>query len=252
MLHKTCVQEKARKASDCAVGVQAGKQRFFEPSIPSETVNKRGLISSSLLLDFLKVELKLFAFKDVAIAASRLTGAGRNAREQLSGSELVDQLLVSAQRFLALVDLLLVFLAMLDLGAGLIGLLNLLLVQLNVIVLEIPLTERSGIDLDNGVLDEGLGTDQLIVRRVVKNVNYAGFVTLRFGAPREVSVVELECTVLHVLATASDKDDALLTDFGAARHSSHFELSLLLVDRHPASSRSPLLSGVPRDTHSNF
>ena len=139
---------------------------------------------------------------------------------------------------------------MLGFLAGFIGLFHLLLVQLNVVVLEIPLTERSCVDLDDGVLDQGLGTDQLIVRRVVENVNDAGLVRLGFGTPREVAVVKLESAVLHVFTTASDQNDALLTDFGVASDSSHLELSFLLVDRHATTSRSPLLSGVPRDTHS--
>jgi hypothetical protein len=139
---------------------------------------------------------------------------------------------------------------MLGFLTGLVGLLHLLLVQLNVVVLEIPLTERSCVDFDDGVLDQSLGTDELIVRRVVQNVNDAGLVRLGFGTPREVTVIKFECAVLHVLATTSDKNDALLTDFGVAGDSSHFELSFLLVDRHATTSRSPLLSGVPRDTHS--
>lgn len=63
-------------------------------------------------------------------------------------------------------------------------------------------------------------------------------------------MVKLEGAMLHVLSAASDQDDALLTDFGAGSDSSHFELSFLLVDRHATTGRSPLLSGVPRDTHS--
>jgi hypothetical protein len=207
---------------------------------------------SSLPLDFLKVELKLLAFKDVAITASRLAGAGGDACEQLSGGKLIEQFRVSGHKLFALINLLLVFLAMLGFGTGLVGFLNLLLVQLNVVVLEIPLTERSSVDLDDRVLDESLSTDKLIVGRVVENVNDAGLVRLGLGAPREVSVIELESAVLHVFATTSDKNDAFLTDFGVSGDSSHFELSFLLMDRHATTSRSPLLSGVPRDTHSTL
>lgn len=83
----------------------------------------------------------------------------------------------------ALVHLLLVFLAMLGFGAGLIGLLDLLLVQLNVVMLKIPLTEGGGVDLDDRVLDQSLGTDKLIVRRVVENVNDTCLARLALGTP---------------------------------------------------------------------
>ena len=181
-----------------------------------------------------------------------MAGAGGDACEQLSGGELVEQLLVSALVLFALVNLLLVFLAMLGFGAGLVRLLHLLLVQLNVVVLEIPLTERSSINLDDGVLHEGLGTDKLIVSRIVEDINDAGLARLGLGTPGEVSVVELESAVLHVFAATSDKNDALLTDFGVAGNSSHFELSFLLMNGHTSTGRSPLLSGVPSDTHRNL
>ena len=51
-------------------------EKLFGLSILMERGEETSFICSSLPLDFLKVELKLFAFKDVAITASRLAGAG--------------------------------------------------------------------------------------------------------------------------------------------------------------------------------
>ena len=124
--------------------------------------------------------------------------------------------------------------------------------DLNTVVGLVPVLEGMGIDENDGSLDEGLGTDKLIVSRIVEDINDAGLARLGLGTPGEVSVVELESAVLHVFAATSDKNDALLTDFGVAGNSSHFELSFLLMNGHTSTGRSPLLSGVPSDTHRNL
>ena len=70
-------------------------------------MRKRSSSFCSLLpLDFLKVELKLFAFKDVAVAASRLAGARRDACEELARSELVEHFLIKILGLLVLLNLL--------------------------------------------------------------------------------------------------------------------------------------------------
>jgi hypothetical protein len=56
-------------------------------------------------------------------------------------------------------------------GGGGIGISN--LADLHAVVSLIPLTERGGIDLNNGVLNQCLGADQLVVRGVVDDVNNA-------------------------------------------------------------------------------
>ena len=72
---------------------------------------------------------------------------------------------------------------MLSFCAGLIRLLNFLLVQLNVVVLEIPLTERGSIDFHNSVLDESLSTDKLVVGCIVNDINNAGLAGLGLTSP---------------------------------------------------------------------
>jgi len=46
--------------------------------------------------------------------------------------------------------------------------------ELGAVVGLIPLAERRSIDLDNSSLGEGVGADELVVRRVVRNANYTG------------------------------------------------------------------------------
>ena len=95
-------------------------------------------VCSSLLFDLLKVELKLFALEDVAITTSALAGAGGNASEELSGSELINDLLVLVGVGGAGGDFLGPSFAVLGFSAGLFGVLDLLLVELNVVVSEVP------------------------------------------------------------------------------------------------------------------
>ena len=59
-------------------------------------------------------------------------------------------------------------------STSLVGLICLLLVQLNVVVLEVPLSEWSGIDGHDAVLHDGLGSHKLVVRGVVNNVKNSG------------------------------------------------------------------------------
>ena len=53
-----------------------------------------------------------------------------------------------------------------------------------------PLTEGGSIDDDDGVLDEGLGPDQLVVASVVDNVDDPGLAGSGLGGPGEVASVE--------------------------------------------------------------
>ena len=52
-----------------------------------------------------------------------------------------------------------------------------------------PLTERRGIDRDDGVLDERLGSDQLVVASVVDGIDDTRLTSDSLRPPREVSGV---------------------------------------------------------------
>ena len=79
------------------------------------------------------------------------------------------------------------------------------------IVSLVPLTERSGIDLNNGTLDKSVGTDQLVVGSVVHNSQDTGLAGAVLRAPGEVARVETKGTVLLVTTADTDFMDALGT-----------------------------------------
>ena len=54
----------------------------------------------------------------------------------------------------------------------------------------VPLTERRRVDGNDGVLDEGLGTHQLVVAGVVDGVDDASFTGDRLRTPREIARVQ--------------------------------------------------------------
>lgn len=114
------------------------------------------------------VESELLTLEDVAIAATGLAGTARDDGEKTTGLELLlegaldlagglEASLLLLGNAVALLDLLngltLLHLATTAEGLAVVGL--------------IPLTERSGIDLDNGRLGKGVGTDELVVGGVV-------------------------------------------------------------------------------------
>ncbi len=78
----------------------------------------------------------------------------------------------------------------------------------------IPLTERSGINLDDSTLNESVSTDQLVVGGVVNNGQSTSLTRDTFGTPREVARVETESTTLEVTTTNTDKMDTLTTELG--------------------------------------
>ena len=71
----------------------------------------------------------------------------------------------------------------LGIGSGLVGLLLLLWVQLDVVVLEVPLSEGVGIDGDNGILHESLGSHKLVVGGIVDDVEDSGLASDGLGSP---------------------------------------------------------------------
>jgi len=98
------------------------------------------------------------------------------------------------------------------------------------IVLLVPLTERSSINLDDGVLHQSLGTDQLVVGGVVDNVQDTGLARAGLSTPGEVTGVQTEGTELHVASTAANGPDGDVlggAQLGVGCRTSHLELALL-------------------------
>ena len=149
-------------------------------------VDSLACLSYSLLLlsfEFLLVELELSAFEDVSIKTAALSGAGRDAGQKLVGVEQVGELLFQFASLLAALESGLDVLAAFGFSAGGVGLLDFLLVELNIVVLEIPLSEGGGIDQDNGVLNESLRSDELVVGSVVDAIENTGLARHGLGTP---------------------------------------------------------------------
>ena len=89
------------------------------------------------------------------------------------------------------------------LGAGLVERVKVLLgddlallaAELRGVVRLVPLAERGGVDLDDGRLDEGVGADHLVVRRVVDDAENARLAGDALAGPRVVAVVRAQGTV---------------------------------------------------------
>ena len=119
-------------------------------------------------LELLEVEVELLALKDVAVSAARLAGARSDHGEETTSAELLGEVGVNLGVLLALGKDALDVVRLLDLlglggggsrglgadnGLGVVGL--------------VPLTEGGGVNLNDARLDEGLGTEKLVVGRVV-------------------------------------------------------------------------------------
>ena len=112
----------------------------------------------------------------------------------------------------------------------------------------VPLAEGSGIDLDNGVLHKGTGTDQLVVGRVVDDSDDTGLAGDGLGTPGEVTGIQTHGTELAVTSTGANLVDALSTELGVGSLTTQLELSLLAILGALGSGSGALVAGVSADT----
>jgi len=211
-----------------------------------------GSLFALLGLELPDVELKLFAFEDVSIGATDLTRAGGDGGEDTASLELLLQQGVDLGRLLAVVVFLLRLFGALLVEKRLVSLgkLDALLpAERRGVVRLVPLTERGGVDGNDGVLDESLGSHELVVAGVVHGVDDTRLASDRLRAPREVAGVQSQSSSLDVATSDTDQMDAVSADFGHRGWTTHFILSLLLVG-------GPFASGLPlfmplclRNTH---
>ena len=95
-------------------------------------------------------------------------------------------------------------------GSGLTSdFLLLLLSKFNIVVLGVELLEGGGIDLNNCVFDEGLGSDELVVGGIVNDIQDSGLCGEGFRGPCEVALVKSQCAVLLVSTASTDSADLL-------------------------------------------
>ena len=124
----------------------------------------------------LHVEFELRALKQVAVATAALTGAAADASHHATSGDLLNKLRVEGHVSPTLLHLSLQGVSdtlgglLLDHILALVGLLG----DSDVEVLLQVVAERGGVHKNDGVLHEGLGTDQLVVARVVHNIEDTG------------------------------------------------------------------------------
>ena len=134
-------------------------------------------------------------------------------------------------------------------------------------MLLVPLAERSGINLDNSILDNCLGSHKLVVAGVVHDIQHTGLVgvhwnqarhkpirsTLRsntdvqcilfntFRSPGEVASFQTQSSELQVASTPTNNVYALWSKLGVSRLAASFEGALLSVGRALSTSCSALV-----------
>mmetsp|Transcript_3588 Transcript_3588/g.6358 ORF Transcript_3588/g.6358 Transcript_3588/m.6358 type:complete len:232 (+) Transcript_3588:56-751(+) len=206
-----------------------------------------------LLLELALVEVQLFALKHIAICAAALAGPRGNAGQETSTLELLfqhDVQLLSGSTGLLLSNDMpaLVFLGLLLLLILLLSTL-LLLAQVLAILLQIELHERVGIDLNNGVLQQGLGAHQFVAGGVVNHVQNPDLLGDILRPPCVVAGVKPQGSVLGVAASAAHHTDALVAQLARSGRPAHLVLALLDGHIAPPSSLVVLVPGVARDSH---
>lgn len=190
------------------------------------------LHKASLLVELALVESELLTLQDVTVTATGLARSAGNNSVQTTGLELllkggVD--LASGGVALGLLLLNGVALLGLLLSLSLLDGLSLLASSAKglAVVGLVPLSEGGGVDLDNGRLGQGVGSDKLVVGRVVGDGDDTGLAGAALGSPGEVTRLQTESTVLVVAATGSDGVNTLGTDTGVGTLSASLESALL-------------------------
>merc|ERR1719167_1093836 len=194
-------------------------------------------------LELSDVELELFAFEDVTISASDLAGTRRDGGEDTTSLELLLQQGINLCGLSPVVVFLLRLLGPLLVEERFVGFGEfdaLLPAERRGVVGLVPLTEWRRVDGNDGVLDEGLGTHQLVVAGVVDGIDDTRFTGDRLRTPREVARVQSEGSSFDVSSSNSDQMDAVGADFGHRSRTTQLVLSLLLVSG-PLASCLPLL-----------
>lgn len=137
----------------------------------------------------------------------------------------------------------------------------------------VPLPEGGGIDFDNGALDQGLGSEQLVVGGVVDlsypkqnqaisqpnlsssllfhdthNVDDSSLPGAVLGSPSEVTRVQSHRSVLDVSTSSPDLVNPLGTQLGHGGLTTQLELSLLSVLGPSGTRCRALVARIPGNT----
>jgi len=210
----------------------------------SHTSTTNCLFLGLLGLELTLVELVFLAFQDVTVSAAGLAGAGRDAGQNASGCHLVLEGRIQHAGALAGLVLLLCLFALGVINNGGLALDG----EVNLVVLQVPLTERGGVNSNDASLDQSLGTDQFVVSGVVNDINDTGLASLDFGTPGEVTSFEAQCAPLKVATHASHAVDVLLTELGVGGRATQLKLAFLAVVRALSTGVAALVASFASDT----
>ena len=195
-----------------------------------------------------RVKVELLALQHVAVGASALTRPARNAGVHTSdGHLLVDSriqlpvLVPRPQLALDVVALLLLH--------GLSRLRILLHADLNPVVLLVPLLERRGINRHDRILHQRLGTHQLVVGRIVHDIQDASLTRSRLRSPRKVPGIQTQRTELVVPPTDTNGTNAHVgRQLGVGSNTAQLVLTLLAPFILLASGGTTLMERVAGNT----
>lgn len=201
-------------------------------------------------LELVVVELQLLTLQDVTVSSSALARPGRDNSEESTSLELLLKEGVNLGNLLALLKDSLDVVALLLVGLLSGGGLGTSESGLGVVRL-VPLSEGGSVNVDNGTLDEGLGSEKLVVGSVVSNLDQSSLPGDGLGTPSEVTRVESKGPVLDVTASGSDLVDTLgRVKLGHGGLTTEFKLSLLSVVGTTSTGGGALVARVTSDTHS--
>lgn len=160
------------------------------------------------------VEGQLITLEDVTIATSTLARSRADDGIQTASLELSLQRRLNLAGLLqplfplgldALADLLLLSLGFLALSSP---------TQRGAVVCFVPLSERSSVDLDDGGLSQGVGSDEFVVGRVVGDDDDTDFAGDTLATPAEVAGFEAEGSVFGVTTSGAYKMNSFVADTG--------------------------------------
>jgi hypothetical protein len=225
------------------------------------------LLGTSLLLSLSNlsdVEGKLLTLEDVSVGAARLTGARSKTGIETTSLELLIKSGVNLALLQTLGNLVLkgvrdlLTLTNNDLGGVLGGLSvgsggrggsgSLGNARGDSVVLLVPLLEGGSVNLDDGSLDEGVGTDQLVRGGVVSDTEDTALTGGGLRGPGEVTGLKTESAELVVATAGADEVDLLGANLGVGGLTAKLELSLLAHGNLLTSGKTALVGGVTRDT----
>jgi len=129
--------------------------------------------------------------------------------------------------------------------------LDLLLADLDTVVLLVPLSERSSVNLNDAVLHQSVGSDQLVVGGIVQYSQDTGLGGSSLSGPVEVTSLETKSAVFDVSTTATDRVDTLGSKLGQGGRATHLKLSLLADSDTLSTGSSALMDGVTRSLDSS-